>query len=38
MPGRPGLNGLRIDTRYELPEAQLAQLREIAAVFGKKIV
>lgn len=31
MPGRPGLNGLRFDTRYELPEAQLAQLREIAA-------
>ena len=31
MPGRPGLNGLRFDTRYMLPEAQLAQLREIAA-------
>ena len=32
MPGRPGLNGLRFDTRYELPEAQLAQLRGIAAM------
>lgn len=29
--GASGLNGLRFDTRYELPEAQLAQLREIAA-------
>ena len=34
MPGRPGLNGLRFDTRYELPEAQLAQLREIAAALN----
>lgn len=30
MPGRPGLNGIRCTTTYQLPKAQMEQLRKIA--------
>lgn len=34
MQGRPGLNPIRYETVYELPEEQINQLREIAEVLG----
>ncbi len=34
MQGRPGLNPIRYDTVYELPEERIAQLREIAEALG----
>lgn len=34
MQGRPGLNPLRFDTVYELPEAEFATLRSIATGLG----
>ena len=30
LPGRPGVNGIRIRKRYQLPEKQMLQLKEIA--------
>lgn len=30
MPGRPGVNGIRVSTLYQLPEEQLDQLKAIA--------
>lgn len=34
MQGRPGLNPIRYETVYELPEEQLTQLRDIAETLG----
>lgn len=34
MQGRPGLNPIRYETVYELPEERIAQLREIAEALG----
>ena len=34
LPGRPGLNGIRVNKTYHLPEADLAQLKRIADALG----
>jgi poly-gamma-glutamate synthesis protein (capsule biosynthesis protein) len=34
LPGRPGLNPLRVETTYEVTPAQLAALRDIAETLG----
>ncbi len=34
MPGRPGLNGLRFETLYELPPEDMEQLRRLAGLLG----
>lgn len=34
VPGRPGLNGIRVNTTYQLPQEDLDQLKRIAASIG----
>ncbi len=37
VPGRPGLNGLRIDRRYQLDAASFASLRSVAGKLGVRV-